>query len=263
MLETEATVREIGHFGAGYCRLKLELRQEINVLPGQFAMLRPGAAVEPLLRRAMAFYDVCHKNGGTFADFIFHVIGRGTAALSRLRAGDVLEFLGPLGRPFDATAAREHTAVLVGGGVGTPALYLLAQELSQRAIPFRVFLGARTRADLIGVEDFSQLTDEVCVSTDDGSYGRQGFVTAPFKEYIERAETPHVVYTCGPDPMMALVSRISQACAVTCYASLEARMACGFGVCVGCVVETCRAGSSDYERVCVEGPVFDGREVVW
>lgn len=262
MLETTATVREIGHFGAGYCRLKLELRQEINVLPGQFAMLRPRDAAEPLLRRAMAFYDLSYESGHTLVEFIFHIIGRGTAALSRSRLGDTLEFLGPLGRHFDATAALGHTALLVGGGVGTPALYLLARELFQKGIPFRVFLGARTQADLIGVDDFGRLA-EVCVATDDGSYGHRGFVTVPFKEYLEQAETAHLVYTCGPDPMMARVSQISEDYGHKCYASLEARMACGFGVCVGCVVETCRSGSRDYERVCVEGPVFDSREVVW
>lgn len=262
MLETTAIVREISHFGAGYCRLKLELKQEINVLPGQFAMLRPSSAVEPLLRRAMAFYDLRYEDGHTLVDFIFHIIGRGTYALSRSRPGDSLEFLGPLGKHFDATAALNHTALLVGGGVGTPALYLLAQELFRRGIPLQVFLGARTQADLIGVDDFGQIA-ELHVTTDDGSYGYQGFVTTPFKEYLQLARTPQLVYTCGPDPMMARVAQISESYGHRCYASLEARMACGFGVCVGCVVETCRSGSYDYERVCVEGPVFDSKEVVW
>ncbi|MBL8151457.1 MAG: dihydroorotate dehydrogenase electron transfer subunit, partial [Blastocatellia bacterium] len=157
MIETTAIVKESSHFGNGYCRLKIEVEQ-LDVLPGQFAMLKPAGLEEPLLRRAMAFYTVETVNNKTLAEFIFHEIGRGTLALGRLRRGESVYFLGPLGKSFSTEPAKQHSkALIVGGGVGSPALLMLAKQLQGLSIQTEIFLGARSQQDLIGVEDFGSL----------------------------------------------------------------------------------------------------------
>jgi dihydroorotate dehydrogenase electron transfer subunit len=267
VLETIATVIENIPFGAGYCRLRLEVKQPLTVLPGQFAMLKPARIVEPLLRRAMAFYRVETGSQKTIADFIFQVLGRGTEALGQLRPGQEVEFLGPLGLSFSIEAAvRAGGALIVAGGVGSPALLMLCEQLLALSLPTHIFLGARSQSDLIGAEDFARLGLPLYITTDNGSAGEHGFVTQPLERFLNStAERDFIVYTCGPEPMMKRVVEIAARNGLKSYASLEARMACGFGVCVGCVVETLAPGSSEteYQRVCVEGPVFDGNEVVW
>ncbi len=265
MKEIIVTVKNIRHFGSAYCQLTLEVPTSLNIEPGQFAMLKPAGSLEPLLRRAMAFYQSQEINGNTLVDFIFHILGRGTQSLAQLHIGDKVEFLGPLGKSFSLEPAKTtHRAILVGGGVGTPALLILAQELCKEGIDLSIFLGARSINDLIGIEDFSRLNTHLVVSTDDGSFGEKGFVTAALTNFLEEnKDKEFTLYTCGPDIMMHRTTEIANRYGIKTYASLEARMACGFGVCVGCVVETKTAQDSVYSRVCVEGPVFEGNEVIW
>lgn len=265
MKEIIVTVKNIRHFGNAYCQLTLEVPTTLNVEAGQFAMLKTAGSLEPLLRRAMAFYQSQQINGTTLVDFIFHILGRGTQSLAALHAGDKVEFLGPLGKSFSIEPAKEtRRAIIVGGGVGTPALLILAEDLCREGIELDIFLGARSVNDLIGIEDFSRLNARLVVSTDDGSYGQKGFVTQPLANFLEEnKDKAFTVYTCGPDIMMHRTTEIVTRYGHKTYASLEARMACGFGVCVGCVVETKTAQDSVYSRVCVEGPVFEGSEVIW
>lgn len=274
MKELIAIVNKIDLFGSGYCRLRLSLPATLEIKAGQFAMLKPAGLFEPLLRRAMAFYQVEIINGSTLVDFIFHILGRGTQALASLKIGDKVEFLGPLGKSFSTTPAKEQgKALIVAGGVGTPAVLILAQDLSREGIETHIFLGARTSNDLIGVEDFSRLPINLTVATDDGSSGDKGFVTQSLERFLKTQENRNfVVYTCGPEIMMEHTTKIASSFGLKTFASLEARMACGFGVCVGCVVEiknsnnsldSANCVNSSYQRVCVEGPVFEGSEVIW
>lgn len=266
MLETIAKVINKQLFGNGYCRLRIEIPAKLTIGPGQFAMLKPQGLIEPLLRRAMAFYQVDSLYNCTQADFIFHILGPGTQALAHVRPNDGIEFLGPLGQSFLPQPAYEiGGAIIVGGGVGTPALLMLAQQLQAQQLPLQIFLGARSSGDLIGVADFEALSCPLTIATDDGSVGERGFVTQPLERFLQQPGHSHyVVYTCGPDPMMHRTTEIATRYGLKTYASLEARMACGFGVCVGCVVEVVKPdATTSYQRVCVEGPVFTGSEVVW
>jgi dihydroorotate dehydrogenase electron transfer subunit len=140
-----------------YGRLRVRLphspsgRDRLTILPGQFAMIRPRALYEPLLRRAMAFYRVGRgSDGQLWTEFLYQVLGRGTQSLARLRAGDEVELLGSLGNSFDTTVAQEREAVLVGGGTGSPALYLLASTLLEQGVRLRLYLGGASRGDLCG-----------------------------------------------------------------------------------------------------------------
>lgn len=265
MKELIAIVEDINLFGNGYSKLRLSIPAILDVRAGQFAMLKPASTFEPILRRAMAFYQVSAVNNTTSADFIFHILGRGTQALAQLKPGNKVEFLGPLGQSFSTLEAeKEGKALIVAGGVGTPAVLILAQELCLKGIETHIFLGARSSSDLIGVKDFSNLPAKLTISTDDGSEGEKGFVTESLQKFLGSQDKRNfVLYTCGPEIMMKYTSEIASSFGIKTFASLEARMACGFGVCVGCVVEIQKDNDFSYQRVCVEGPVFDSSEVVW
>jgi dihydroorotate dehydrogenase electron transfer subunit len=251
-----------------YGRLRLRLDQMIPVLPGQFAMLKPHGLLEPLLRRAMAYYQCERSSRALSVEFIYQVLGRGTQALAQLRPGDGVDFLGSLGNTFDLQAAQEAEALLIAGGVGSAALYMLAEELRQRQIPTRLFIGGASRDDLCGLEDFIRLlaAKNVSSATIDGSYGKPGLVTAPLEKYLrERRGAPLVIFACGPDAMLHRISQIAAEYAIPAQVSLESPMACGFGICVGCAVAVkadCPEGFV-YKKVCTDGPVFWSDQLYW
>ena len=255
--------------GRRYGRLRLRFEEPAvpgEVLAGQFAMLKPHGSMEPLLRRAMAFYQVEYRAGATSAEFIYQIVGRGTEALARLERDDQVECLGPLGKSFDLSAATEREVALVAGGAGSPALYLLAAELRHRQIPTRLFLGGASQGDLCGWADFCALlgADRVTTATIDGSHGVTGFVTAPLEEFLSRSGN-QLIYACGPDPLLHRLARIATEYDVPTQLSLEAPMACGYGICVGCAVPVrhdCAEGFI-YQKVCTDGPVFWSHDLAW
>jgi dihydroorotate dehydrogenase electron transfer subunit len=250
----------------GYLRLRLE--QPIEVLPGQFAMLKPRGIYEPLLRRAMAYYRSAMVKGAPSVDFIYQILGRGTQMLAKLKDGDEVDFLGSLGNTYDVEAARGSEAILVAGGVGSAALFMLAEELVMRGINTRLFIGGASEGDLCGLEDFIKLlsSNNIVSATIDGSLGERGFVTAPLEKYVQTNRgVPMIIYACGPDPMLHRVSQIADQFNIPAQLSLESPMACGFGICVGCAVAVkhdCAEGFI-YKKVCTDGPVFWNGELYW
>lgn len=255
MKDLKLTVTSHRVFGV-YGHLTLTTEEKLTFAPGQFAMLKPAGALEPLWRRAMAIYRARTTAQSTSVEFIYQVFGRGTQALRRLREGDHVQTLLPLGRPFDTApvAVGGREALLVAGGVGSAALLALAEQLKREQVPTRLFLGGRSQTDLIGLDDFTALGVSVHVATNDGSQGVTGFVTVPFERFLyDRAEEVRagrfVVYACGPHPMLARVAALTAKACILTYVSVEERMACGFGVCVGCVVAVkSEDGDSDYRR---------------
>ena len=251
-----------------YGLLRLRLEEPIPVLPGQFAMLKAHDVYEPLLRRAMAFYRCESVGKNQDVEFIYQVLGRGTQSLARLEPGDKVDFLGSLGNTYDIGFASGREAVLVAGGVGSPALFMLAEELLKLKTPTRLFIGGASRGDLCGLDDFTALLsrENIACATIDGSYGETGYVTAPFEKYLRtQAGKPMMVYSCGPDPMLHAVAKLAEQYEVPAQLSLEAPMGCGFGVCVGCAVAVkhdCPEGFV-YKKVCTDGPVFWSKELHW
>ncbi len=250
----------------GYLRLRLDRR--IPVLPGQFAMIKPRGVYEPLLRRAMAYYRSDIVNDALMVDFIYQIMGRGTQALAKLKAGDEVDFLGSLGNTYDIEAARGRKALLVAGGVGSAALFMLAEGLVGRGVNTKLFVGGAGRGDLCGFDDFVELLSEekVVTATVDGSHGEKGFVTAPLERHLQANRNERmIIYACGPDPMLHRVSQIARQFSVDAQLSLESPMACGFGICVGCAVAVkhdCPEGFV-YKKVCTDGPVFRSDELHW
>jgi dihydroorotate dehydrogenase electron transfer subunit len=232
--------------------------------PGQFLMAgshRPG---ELLLRRPFSVCLADPKEG--VVSILYRVVGRGTALFSRTPAGEPLTLLGPLGAGFSTPGAAEQP-VLVMGGIGSAAFPFLVEDLCGRGRRPRILYGARTGRDL-PMRDWFESRARTDVTTDDGSAGEQGLVTQPLRRLLEGRPdangTPHL-YTCGPDPMMRAVARIAAEFGVAAEAALETPMACGYGVCLGCVVEVNEPQGEygRYKRVCVDGPVFPTADVRW
>lgn len=247
-------------------------------LPGQFLMLRLAACDDPLIGRPLALYDCVTDEAGDPAaiDVVYLVAGKLTSRLARVTSGQELSVWGPLGNGF--TPRDCDRLVMVAGGIGQTPFLALAKEVlgrQQYGSPARsvssvgsiVFCyGARTVDSLAGVDDFRELGIDVRLATDDGTAGHHGYVSEVLDDVLaDRSvdERVHVV-CCGPEPMMEAVAKIALAADVSCEVSLEEPMACGIGICFTCVARIRTPdGQWDYQRTCVEGPVYDAREVVW
>lgn len=212
--------------------------------PGQFAQLQiPGF----YLRRPISICD-WDESGMTL---IYKAVGQGTEALSRLQPGDTLDALNGLGNGYDVSRCGNHPLV-IGGGVGIPPLYALTKALLAAGKQPAVILGFNKAEEIFLREEFEDLGVETIVTTADGSAGYKGFVTDAMAENDSR-----YVYACGPLPMLKAVYKKSAN--PTGQYSLEERMACGFGACMGCSLET-RFGP---KRVCKDGPIFLKEELLW
>lgn len=221
--------------------------------PGQFLQIRVSAAgQDPLLRRPICVAAA----SGDDVDIVVRVAGRGTDLLAREAPGESVDLLGPLGRAFTLPEPGEPVA-LVGGGVGVAPLHFLLASLPDSS-QARVLLGARTRALLPRLPGLSGL-EGLLIATDDGSEGHQGTAADLLARALD-SDPPHRVYACGPHPMLAAVARLCIQRHIACEVSLEERMACGIGVCMGCAVPMATGG---YSRACREGPVYDARAVKW
>jgi len=245
-------------------------------VPGQFAMLRIPDRHDPLLARPLAVYDTVSVDGRPrHVDFVYLVHGKFTTALAPLRPGEEIVVWGPLGNGFDPPGV-EHL-VLVAGGIGQTALLALARERLGRAVygaPARrappasrvTFCWGAASADRFGdVDDFRDAGCDVHLATLDGSTGVRGTVVDLLRTHVTapRKGAVHVA-CCGPEPMMAAVTRWAVEVGAGCDVSLEAPMACGVGICFTCVARVRdAAGGWDYRRTCVEGPVFPGASIEW
>ena len=264
--------------------------------PGQFLMLGWTDGRDPLLPRAMSIRRarLGVRGAGCEVEILYKVCGRGTALLAAMRPGRSLRVLGPLGNGFDIP--RKVTGVvLIAGGVGVPPITALVETLANRKaarrIAVTVLLGGRSKADLLCVSDLRRAGATVHMATEDGSIGHKGLVTELLEQHLNsmnlapspkspRFKSPRTplykegtggisvgvggIYACGPHPMLAALAPIAEKYNLPYQASLEANMACGFGACMGCVVPV--KGDErerSYRLVCKDGPVFDGREILW
>ena len=222
--------------------------------PGICGAARPGQFVEVYLDDGAHMLprpiSICELENGVLR-LVYQAVGAGTKALSKKQAGESLRLLGPLGNGF-APAGEKH--ILVAGGIGAPPLLGLARRLSGEK---QVFLGFRSQPFL--AEEFERAGCTVHIATDDGSVGFCGNAVELARPVLARAG--YTVYACGPRPMLRALAALRPDAQI----SMEERMACGFGVCVGCVIpvrDESGAGVT-YRKVCKDGPVFAAKEVVW
>jgi dihydroorotate dehydrogenase electron transfer subunit len=234
--------------------------------PGQYVMAIPPSAQSAAT--ALAIYEA----EGKLASLLFFLTGRRTHELARLRPGDRLDVVGPLGNGFDCSGSERDVAI-VAGGVGIASVLLCANRLRDRGARVRLFYGARTTELLVEAQRFADAGCDLILTTDDGSSGRRGFVT----EALAESPKPETIFACGPTPMLRAVARVAAAFGVPAQLALEETFGCGVGGCWGCVVPLDAAsaqapsfpppqrGGSDvvYARVCREGPVFWAGELRW
>jgi len=232
-----------------------------SVLPGQFVMLRVPGGYDPLLPRPMSVFRRLTLEGAPAASVLYTVTGAGTARLACLGPGQELMVLGPLGRPFELVSPPQG-ALLVAGGIGIAGLMLLAEALSARGVATTLAYGARSAQDLVALERFEALGIATELATDDGSRGLKGLVTELLlKLWSDGRAADARVYACGPQPMLRAVRALVLERGVQAELALEAHMACGFGICLGCAVASLRRPGR-YELVCKDGPVFPAEAVL-
>jgi len=232
-------------------------------VPGQFIHVKCGDFYDPLLRRPFSLCRI-EPEAGTIS-ILYEIRGRGTLLMSKLRTGQELDVMGPLGKGFEIAHLRpEHTAVLVGGGIGSAPLVALAPALADNRLKETIFLlGAKTKNGLLPQEMFEGINLEFLTATEDGSIGLKGLVTHLLPLVTEKGEEFISVFACGPTGMLKSVAQYCVENGLPCQVSLEALMACGVGACQGCVCKVRISSFEDYARVCKEGPVFSAGEVVW
>ena len=259
----------IGNLGVAPDHFLLTLRLPPSFAtpqPGQFVMVRDPDRGEPLLPRPLSVYGFHREGGCTILSLLCRVAGRGTSLFSRMKPGASLTVLGPLGRGF-AVHRDVRKVILLAGGVGVAPLTFLLHEgflrdTSLKGIKITAYVGARTADLLTGVDRLQGFCD-LRTSTDDGSAGYHGLVTDLLRNDLGGYEPDEtMIYACGPAAMIRSLGLIVMKSAIRCEVSLEERMACGIGACLGCAVAvTDINGKSAYRRVCHDGPVFDIREI--
>lgn len=262
------TVAHTRHLKAGYVSLILTYDRSMQIPePGQFFMLKPE---NRLIARPISVHNFFSFMNRGSIEFLFKIVGEGTRELSRLKKGDTLTLWGPIGNRFPIPD-KKRRAILVAGGRGIAPLFYLAIKLFKRGYDTYLFYGVKRSEEIMHLLRLKNLCRRIYITSEDGKKGKKGLITTLFEEAIpeylknintdllfdEAEEKDPVCYVCGPDIMMERVCEISLANKIETYLSLEARMACGTGVCLGCSVET-RGG--DIYHICKDGPVFNAEE---
>lgn len=231
-----------------------------RVAPGQFVMLGIPDRMRPFLRRAYSVADADPEAGTV--EFLVKTVGPGTAALERLLEGCEVRLLGPLGNSFTCgpLGAGARVAV-VAGGIGAAPFPLLFRALRQASLAADFFLGGRSIAELAFRSRFEGLVPgESIFTTDDGSLGQRGFVTAAFERRLVAGASYARLFACGPMPMFAALARVVARAALPSEFSTEAEMGCGFGACLGCVIP---GVEKPFLVSCSEGPILPPEKVRW
>jgi dihydroorotate dehydrogenase electron transfer subunit len=230
--------------------------------PGQFIAVAVGGAGTPMLtRRAFSVHDVRPDHGGT-VEYVFAAHGPGTQWLAQRRARDVLDVIGPLGRPFPLPR-DPASCLLVGGGYGSAPLFALAGRLRERGCAVDFLLGAATGDRVFGALTARRTGRSATITTQDGSLGVRGIVTDLLGQVIQDARTD-VIYACGPMAMLRQVTALARRYDIPVQVAVEEAMACGFGVCMTCVLPVIGSdGITRMLRSCTDGPVFRGDQVRW
>lgn len=255
-----------------YCRMQVSCSPVAReARPGTFVTIQVSQLYEPLLRRPFTIYSF-DPGQGTI-DLVYRVVGAGTLLMSAMREGQSVDLLGPLGNGF-TPPGEEEKFLFVAGGTGVAALYALAQSIKagKENAEITLLMGGAGGQDIICLDDFRRLGARVMVATEDGSMGDMGLVTDLLEDQLHGLSSPSnlAIYSCGPRPMLKEVARQARRYSIPCTISLEARMGCGIGACLGCVIKTIpheddpRSGESfHYKRICRDGPVFDAAVIDW
>ncbi len=225
--------------------------------PGQFLEIKVSNGIDPFLRRPISIYNIDRQK--EIIEFIFQIKGNGTNILSKKNIGDEIDIIGPIGDGVFKIIQNKKVAIL-GGGIGVFPLYELAKNLRESEV--NTYLGFRNKEAVILEDEFKKVSNQLVISTDDGSYGVRGFAIDELKKDLQKKQIDFI-YSCGPLPMLKAIRELSIEKNIPCQVSLEERMACGVGVCLGCAVKKTKVveGEFSYNYVCKNGPVFYAQDI--
>jgi dihydroorotate dehydrogenase electron transfer subunit len=239
-----------------------------NPVPGQFVMIRIAGLHEPFLSRPISIYSFTRHEIYCTMELFYRVVGKGTQILAGLIEGSQLEINGPLGNGFDVSSVKKKV-VFISGGIGIAPLSMLIETLRMRenfsSSEMVMYPGFQSISAVVGLERMNKLCRDVHVCTDDGTIGEKGFVTQIFKKDLEIFKPEETsMFACGPRGMIKALANVLNPSNFNCQVSLEERMACGTGACMGCVVAIKdEKGTLNYKRVCTDGPVFKLNDIIW
>lgn len=227
--------------------------------PGNFIEIRVTDQTEPFLRRPISIYNMDKENG--ILEFIFQVKGKGTEILAKKEIGEKIDIIGPLGHGTFKTDKYNKIAI-IGGGIGIFPLYELAKQGKEQGKKVNGYLGFRTKELVTLEKEFEDVTDNLNITTDDGTYANKGFAIDYLIKDME-TEKYDLICACGPIPMLKAVQKYANENNIDCQISLEEKMGCGIGVCLGCAVKKANSSKeqTEYYHVCKGGPVFKSKEV--
>ncbi len=235
-----------------------------KAIPGQFIHVRIPLLDSPALRRPFSLY----RAGGSTLSVLYKVVGRGTEALAKMRVGDMVDVIGPLGNGFPVPEDKSVTPILVAGGFGVAPLYFLAESCKNKGV---LFVGGASSQDILCIEEFEHLGWDVCIATMDGSLGEKGLVTDILDDWFSKQQVmpdylpeKYELFACGPDGMLEALAGRTLDWGIKGWLSLDKHMGCGVGACLACVQKLRNDDGDEYwGRVCKDGPVFESRQIVW
>ncbi len=237
--------------GPDVWRMQIELPLTAkDAKPGQFIHVKVGDSSK-LLRRPISIAGA--EAGKGLVEIIYRIVGEGTELLSRMKVGDRLDSLGPLGTHFSMNAGH---IVGVGGGVGIAPILFMARRAEAKQMT--IVIGGRNKEEVFWKDFFPKNVKQLIVTTDDGSYGIKGFSVSVLPELFAKEKVDECCI-CGPEIMMRKAAEMAADAGIYCEVSMERRMGCGTGTCLACVCDKANGG---HYKVCLDGPVFDAKEVV-
>lgn len=246
-------VIENRRIGSDFYVIELSSDEKLpEIKPGQFVQVRVDGSPETFLRRPISIHDVDYKRNTI--KLLIQIAGKGTETLSKLKNGELLNLVYPLGNSFGVPGENENI-LLVGGGCGIAPLLYLGRHLKSAGYKPDILLGFRNKERILEYEEYAKI-GKVYLTTEDGSMGEKGYVT---DHSVLSAKKYDRIYCCGPDSMMKALAGYSKRNKITCEVSLENLMACGIGVCLCCVVETVKGNLCS----CIDGPVFNINDLKW
>lgn len=243
-----------------YYKMALSAPEIIRTaIPGQFIHIKVSDGYEPFLRRPFGIHSIRNKD---IIEILYRVVGKGTALLSEKKVGEKLDILGPLGNGFKIGKERmkdNEKMILIAGGAGVAPLFFLTQKLIDYSKNIMVLIGAKTKEMILCEQEFKDLGLDVQIATEDGSYGHKGLVT----DLLLGWDLPTLLFACGPSIMLRAITNFSIKNNLPSQLSLESRMACGVGACLGCTIKVKNGTKTLYKRVCKDGPIFEANEIIW
>jgi dihydroorotate dehydrogenase electron transfer subunit len=253
-------IRENNKIGSLYHCLRIFLPHSIDpITPGQFAMLSIEGSKDVLLPRPFSIHKFARQGSASYLDFLFKVVGKGTAFLAELSSGSSIRVLAPLGNGFPDPPSG-YKSLIIAGGMGIAPLFPLILRLKLVSSSVSVLYGAKSRDDLVCLPQLHDIRGiTIKITTEDGSEGETGFVIKLLNREEVATGVKTAIYACGPEPMLKKVAGFAAERKMPCWVSLERRMACGVGACLGCVAKTMEG----YRCTCKDGPIFASQDITW